>query len=74
MLISSFPGYHAVGAEVTLAAIYPSVVVDLNVLDLSYKTQRIHNILRMIKLASLLRLLQQIIGPRDLSEFVPIER
>ena len=48
MLISLFAGYYSVGAEVTLAIISSSAVVDLGVLDLSYRTQRIENILRMI--------------------------
>ena len=48
MLISLFAGYYAVGAEVTLAIISSSAVVDLGVFDLSYRTQRIENILRMI--------------------------
>ena len=56
----------------TLATISPSAIVDLTTLDLSYKTQRIDNILHMIKLAALLRLLNKIIGPRDYPEFVPI--
>jgi hypothetical protein len=58
-LISFHPGYHAVGAEVTLATISPLAIVDLTTLDLSYKTQRIDNILHMIKLAALLRLFEQ---------------
>jgi len=51
ILISFYPGYHAVGAKVTLATL---AIVDLSALDLSYKTQRINNILHMIKLAALL--------------------
>ena len=74
MLISIFPGYYAVGAEVTLATISSSAVVDLGVLDLSYRTQRIDNVLRMIKLPALLDLLQKMIGPRNYPEFVPILR
>jgi hypothetical protein len=74
MLISLFPGYYAVGAEVTLATISSSAVVDLGVLDLSYRTQRIDNVLRMIKLPALLDLLQKMIGPRNYPEFVPIIR
>jgi hypothetical protein len=74
MLISLFLGYYAVGAEVTLATISSSAVVDLGVLDLSYRTQRIDNILRMIKLPALLDFLQKMIGPRNYPEFVPIIR
>ena len=74
MLISLFAGYYSVGAEVTLAIISSSAVVDLGMLDLSYRTQRIDNIVRMIKLPALLGLLQKMIGPRDYSEFVPIDR
>jgi hypothetical protein len=74
MLISIFPGYYAVGSEVTLATISSSAVVDLGVLDLSYRTQRIDNVLRMIKLPALLDLLQKMIGPRNYPEFVPIIR
>jgi hypothetical protein len=74
MLIFLFPGYYAVGAEVTLATISPSAVMDLSALNLSYRTQRIDNIVRMIKLPALLGLLQKMIGPRDYSEFVPIDR
>jgi hypothetical protein len=74
ILISFYPGYHAVGAEVTLATISPLAIIDLSALDLSYKTQRIDNILHMIKLAALLQLLNKIIRPRDHPEFVPIVR
>jgi hypothetical protein len=74
MLNSLFPGYYAVGAEVTLATISSSAVIDLGVLNLSYKTQRIDNMLRMIKLPALFNLLQKTIGPRNYPEFVPIIR
>jgi hypothetical protein len=74
MLISLFPGYYAVGAEVTLTTISSSAIVDLGVLDLSYRTHRIDNILRMIKLPALLDLLQKMIGPRNYPEFVPTIR
>lgn len=73
-LISLFPGYYAIGAEMTLATISCSAVVDISMLDLSYRTQRIDNILRMIKLPALLDLLQKMIGPRNYPEFVPIIR
>jgi hypothetical protein len=39
MLISLFPGYYAVGAEVTLATISSSAVINIGALNLSYKTQ-----------------------------------
>jgi hypothetical protein len=68
MLISLFPGYYAVRAEVSLATISHSAVMDLGMVNLSYGTQPIDNILRMMKLPALLGLLQKIIGPRDYSE------
>ena len=39
MLISLFPGYYAVGAQVTLATISSSAVINVDVLDLSYRTR-----------------------------------
>jgi hypothetical protein len=43
-------------------------------LDLSYKSKRVDNISRMIKLVPLLRLLEKAIGPREHPEFIPIIR
>ncbi|TFK70253.1 hypothetical protein BDN72DRAFT_958969 [Pluteus cervinus] len=70
--------YHAVGVNITIAAIVPQEgqpheVRDIITADLSSRRERIKNAIRMIKLCSILQGLQQEIGePRDATMFLQI--
>jgi len=74
-------GYHAIGPDLTLAAICaPSTppqmpfVQDLASANLRFKRDRIANLLRLINLSSYLHPLLKLIGYRDAPEFTVIER
>jgi hypothetical protein len=68
------PAYHAVGPNVTLAAITPREVVDLAQFNLEYRPDRVACVVRIIKLCRLLKPLQEVIGYRTDSEFVELKR
>jgi hypothetical protein len=61
-----------VGAEVTLAAITSTGVYDIASADLTSKKQRIQHAVRMIKISSLLVLLERVIGFREFPELDPV--
>ena len=65
-------GYHAIGTEVTLSAITRDSIVDLASADLSHRSHRVKNIIRIIKACSIISRLQQVIGEREVAELVPI--
>jgi hypothetical protein len=67
-------GYHAIGPDVTLAAILPSRVVDLTSTNLSWRSQRIRSFVYIIKLCSVIVALRNVIGARHTSELVPLAR
>lgn len=67
-----FSGYYAIGAVVTLAAITHTGIKDIAKADLAFRTERIQNAVRMIKVSSLLPLLEDVIGYRDFPELEPI--
>jgi len=50
------------------------VVVDLFATDLSYKTQRISSMIRVIKLCAVINALLDVIPDRHVSEFLLIVR
>jgi hypothetical protein len=67
-------GYHAIGPNVTLAAITPTAVVDLAFSDLTWRSQRLRGLIHMIKMCSVITALRNTIGQRNTSEFIAITR
>ena len=73
-LLTNRSGYYAIGAHVTLVAILRDSVIDLVSADLSWTSQRLTNLIRIIRLCSVITSLRDVIGARHMTELVSFTR